>query len=169
MPRRYKRSSLKTILIYCEWYCEYAFCLYLREIFHIRWSGFIITVGNWFWWSPVKTVERAINQDGYDHKFVWIDTDRSEIDDAKELASRKDIKVIENIPCIEAEILKLKVISTKWSSKKHKKIFLDNFPGIDLTEKDHYNRLFWDWELVRSIDNSEAIKTILSIISDWNL
>lgn len=163
-----RRISLKTILIYCEWYCEYALCLYLKDLFHKRWGGFTVTIINWYWWSPVKTVERAMKDDWFDEKYVWIDTDRPELEEARSMAGQNCILIVENILCIESELLKVVDIKIKWASD-HKSIFKKNYPELDLTDKRSYETLLSKGTIKWWRKKSDPINKIIEILEKGNI
>ena len=126
-------------MIGCEWESEYTFLSYLKELYYPRWEGFDVTPKNMRWWSPRVTIARAQNE-GHDHKYVWIDTDRPEIEKARTLAEKSWMIIFENNPCLEWEILRM-----LWKIKKtsdYKGTFEKCFPGEDLCDKKTYLKLF---------------------------
>ena len=132
-------NVLKTILVGCEWEGERNFLSYLKTLYYPRWQGFDVTPKNMWWWSPIFTVTRAQNE-GHHYKYVWIDTDRPEIGEARTLAETSWIMIFENNPCFEKEILKM-----LWKTKNvrdYKREFERHFPEEDLCDEKTYERLF---------------------------
>lgn len=142
MPKKKKwtpPSVLKTILVGCEWENEKTFLFYLKSLYYSRWQGFDVTPKNKWWWSPIVTVIRTQNE-GHDYKYVWIDTDRPEIGEARTLAETSWIIIFENNPCLEWEILRM-----LWKTKKtrnYKGTFEKCFPEEDLCNEKTYEKLF---------------------------
>ncbi len=160
-------SVLKTILIGCEWESERTFLSYLKALYYPRWQGFDVTPRNMWWWSPVMTVTRVQNE-GHDYKYAWIDTDRVEIDEARNLAQNNWIGVFENNPCFEKEILRM-----LWKTKKvkdYKSEFKKHFPGEDLCDEKTYMKLFPKVKIEDLRQNSKFIfENIIKLLETGEL
>ncbi len=95
-----------TTLLYCEWDDECECAKHFRSLCW-RWCGKKIYIKNWYGWSPLEIVRKAIvNGEWYDEIYVWIDSDRPETTAALKLAKAKWIIVISNSPNFESDFLK---------------------------------------------------------------
>lgn len=168
--KKKSRRILKTILIYCEWDCEYIFLSCLKDIYHERWSGFILTVENGRGWSPDILVKKVKESEGYHKKYIWLDTDRPEIERARVIASKSWIVLFENTPlCLEGEILRMLGRNIKWVSDYNSK-FAKLYPNEDLCEKKAYVKLFpkEKIEIIRQ-NNDFVISRIVKLLETWEL
>ena len=142
MPKKKKWTPpnvLKTILIGCEWESERTFLSYLKTLYYSREKGFDITPKNMWWWSPHVTVTR-VRDEGHDYKYVWTDTDRPEIEQARTVAKKSWIILFENDPCLEREILRMLQKTKKVTD--YKKEFKKHFPEESLCDERTYEKLF---------------------------
>lgn len=155
--RKYQRIVLKTVLIYCEWDSEYTFLTYLKEIYHQRWSNFILTIENGQGWSPDILVKKTKESEGYDRKYIWLDIDRPEINKARKMANKAKIILFENKPLhLEWELLRMLDCSIKWVSD-YKRKFMQLYPNHDLCNSRTYKKLLPKEKIELLKENEEFV------------
>ena len=130
-----KRKRKTTTLLYCEGDTEEVCAEYLKSLWLKS-----IDIENWHWGSPLSIIQKAINNsEGYDKIFVWIDTDRLEIEEALMLAWNQNIEVICNSPDFETEILRILRPNIKVKNASKRK-YTELYPNDSLLKERTYKR-----------------------------
>jgi hypothetical protein len=109
-----------------------------------------------------------MKDDWFDEKYVWIDTDRPEIEEARLMANQNYILIVENILCIESELFKVLGIKIKWAPD-HKSTFKKNYPELDLTDKRSYETLLSKNIIKWWRKKSDPINKIIEILEKGNI
>ena len=151
MPRKKQQKSIRkkqkrTILFYGEGASENVFLRHLKNIYAND-LGIKITIKNGNGGSPDMVVRKAINREGdFGIRVVIVDSDRPEIEKAREIAGEKGIHLLENEPCLEALLLRILNIG-KFTENKSSKYYKKEFEKKHICENkrcdiDEYAKIF---------------------------
>ena len=142
------RRSRKTILLGVEGNSEETFCKHLKKAFHNEVMS-TIKIMDTLGGSPLIAVQATLRETkraDYDSDsiYTWIDSDREELDEAKELAKKNNIILLCSEPfCLEGFLLKIcgqKIPNTSEACKSQlKKFFKEKLLSQILLES-HFNK-----------------------------
>jgi ribosome assembly protein YihI (activator of Der GTPase) len=102
--KKAKREAKKTILFYGEGEAESIFLKHLKKMYANN-SGIAVTIRNGHGGTAEIIVHKAIQYPGdFDRRVVVLDNDKlkQEMEQARKLAGKCEIDLIENTPCLEA-------------------------------------------------------------------
>jgi len=111
-------------------------------------------------------VKKTNESDWFDQKYIWVDTDREEINEARDLAEKTGIILFENIPCLEWEILKIYDKNKRITN--YKSAFVKKYPNENLCEEKTYSKLF-PKKIIYQIKNNKncLLSRIIELIEAW--
>jgi hypothetical protein len=161
-----KRKAQKTLLFVGEGSTEKAFLDYLKELYHLRWSGVIIKTRSAEGGSPEGIIRKAIKWvqfEQYDDGCVLLDSDIPVPDSLLKKALSKRIRLFMPTPCIEGLFLKIlgdfdRIIQDTPTCKSefHRKYLTED----EATDKENYKRIFTKSVL----DNNRKITLLDNLI-----
>jgi hypothetical protein len=141
------RKSCTTILLGVEGNDEEAVSKHLKGMFH---HGAISTIKikDTLGGSPKMAVEKTIrlaNDGDYNLVYVWVDSDREELDEAKELAKKNGIILLCSEPlCLEGLLLKIcghkKIPNTSDACKSQLKRFFKEKLLSQILLESHFSK-----------------------------
>lgn len=167
---RKQRLAAKTLLIYTEGLGEAVFLKYLRSIYSKK-SGTAVTIKNGKGGTADNIVIGAANTPGgFDRKIVVLDNDKNEKEMARARTEAKvrEIELIENTPCLEAELLSILNEGKDYSKKKSnwcKKTFQNDYmskKNRSIIEK--YDKVFPSEFLNEQVQKNRFLMKIVSAI-----
>lgn len=146
--KKKRRSASRTLLVYGEGLGEEMFLKYLRGLYSKN-SGVEVKIRNGKGGTPINIVISAVNEPGsFDRKVVVLDDDKSqqEMNLARVEAKKREIELIENLPCLEATLLSIvrngQSFSNKtsaWCKSEFESNYLDKKKRTDVGE---YTKFF---------------------------
>jgi MinD superfamily P-loop ATPase len=144
--KKKRRSASKTLFMLGEGFSDGIFLRHLRKLYSFN-SGYAISIKNGKGGDAKSIVTEAIRTLGaFDKKIVVLDNDKSvdEMNEARRIAKRKKITLIENTPCLESlflSILDKKPINknSNWCKKKFESKYLNKNKRSEPIE---YDKLF---------------------------
>ena len=116
--KKKRRRASRTLLVFGEGFGEEMFLKHLKSIYLCRDSGISIKICKGRGGTPHDIIIDAYRTPGaFDRKIVILDNDRTktEITKARQEARRRNIELIENIPCLE--FLLVSILDEKPSEK----------------------------------------------------
>lgn len=167
--KKKQRVAKHTILVYGEGPNDKIFLEHLRGIY-ARNSNVKVTIRSGKGGSPKEIVTAAIKEMGaFDQRTVVIDNDKGakEMKEARGMAEKNSIKVIENTPCLEATLLATVDPSTshqnKTSAKCKKEFQAKYIPKKERRNKEEYKKHFPKETLEKRRESVEDLNTLISL------
>lgn len=108
MATRKRRTQRNTILVYGEGSDDMAWIKYIKSLFAREKSGIKIDEGGGG--SPVEVLEKMMKRREfleYDKRYALVDSDRPEIDKARQFAKENRIDLMISRGCLEFELLSI--------------------------------------------------------------
>lgn len=168
--KKKRRSAKRTLLMYGEGLCEEMFLKYLRSLYAYN-SGISITIRNGKGGNPKSIIVNAVNEPGdFERRIVILDNDKNEkeMNQARNEAKNRGLKILENSPCLEATLLSILRPNQSFSAKKSvwcKSEFESNYMNkkkrMELKE---YKRIFSKQILDNQKDNVSELKVIINLM-----
>lgn len=157
-----RRSTKKLVLIVVEGHVEKAFISMLKS-YYAR-PNFKVTIDNQRGGSSDKIVNHTCNESlGYDVAAVVIDGDVATTRAVDARAKRCNIRIIRNMPCIEATLLKILGAPAPDTTKSCKREFKNNV-GDNATYRgtyeEHYPKQLIDDKLEEIIELKMIVRAI---------
>lgn len=131
MKKRPAHKVIHTILIVGEGYAEHALLVYLKNIYHVRGSGFTIKLNNARGKGAAQVIDHAIGQQrniAYDVVAVLFDTDKDWNAAVRQHADKHGLQLFPCEPCLEAELLRIQARQqVAGSTEQIKRQFLQRY------------------------------------------
>lgn len=174
IPKPKKRKPQISILIFAEGARDEIFIKHLNTLYS-RDNDYNIKIDSGQGGTPTEIVKGCINYPGiYEERIVVFDNDKSEIEmvAGRELARENGVKVLEQSPCLEGQLLEIlkpgKDYSTK-SSKECKKQFEKEFiDGRKATDIREYQKILTKKIIEDARKKSDYLKKIIKCIEQIN-
>lgn len=164
------KAARLTLLMYGEGLNEEMFLKYLRGLY-ARQSGFYIKIKNGRGGDAVSIIINASNEPGgFDSRIVVLDNDKGneEMQKARQEAKKRNIKLLENTPCLEAVLLAILNNGGDYSNKQSnwcKSKFESEYLGKkDRTELNKYENIFPKLLLDKQKNKVPELKKFISIM-----
>lgn len=145
--KKKRRAASQTLLIYGEGLGEKTFLKYLHGLY--AWdSGVVVTIRNGKGGNALNIIIDASNAPGgFDKRVVVLDNDKGdeEMQRARQEATKRNIELVENTPCLEAILLAIlndgenySGRQSSWCKSKFESKYLDKKKRTELNEYGKY-------------------------------
>ena len=172
--KRKRRSARKTFLIFTEGLDESCFLKYLKSLYSIH-RNVEINIKKGKGGSADRLIIQAHKIPGsFNARAVVMDNDRGkwEMKKAREIATSKNIILIENTPCLEAVLLMIlqkgkdfSVKKSKWCKSEFESRYINHNDREDISE---YSKHFPKKILDKSRSNISSLDTVISLLEGKN-
>jgi hypothetical protein len=157
----------RTILIVVEGFADEYFLSYLKNIFHVRKSGFTVNIKNARGkgaLNVINTAKKLNNNIKHDLVCVLFDTDKDWNEEAKSIVNQNKFVIFPADPCLESEILQIVFENPEITTELIKKQFHKKF-GKRADEIEDYSDILPADELQKSALKDGWLKNIVQVLA----